>query len=770
MRFLPRVVAGILLASVALVRPGAVLAQGSRLGPSLPAIAGAARGSAVAYDPLHNIYLVVSVYGDVNGQFVSADGEAIGSQFTILSGAFSHYPQVEFSPNANGGQGGFLVSWHQSRLPSGATPWVRMVYYAGATPPTMTAPVELTAEGSWWEASAQMAYSTISNEFLVAWQSAAGVRAWRISPAGAKLGDQIFVNNPAIYARDPSVAYNPATNQFLVVYAGADTSAFVAAQLIAPGSGALVGGPTLLQRAAATYITNVAFNSTTNQFLAIWWQNGGAFGRLVDASNAPVTGILAISVQISAYDALGLDYNPATNTFMYVSHDRSSYQNGAVEIKANAVPDGTGFIATDMPARNGNFYPQVTANTKRPQWLLSTATDFTSTTVQRLQSAGTVQTLPTTSFVTVVPGAGGLRLRWAPVAGASSYTIRRMDANGTTVVASGVTSTTFLDINGIPAMGVQYTVTAVNGSSESIPRPILIPWGSAGSRTPTVMTPQDYDGDGRTDVTVYRSSSGEWISLKSSTQTATGWWWGAPAHQDQPVPSDYDGDGRADIAVYRRSTGEWFIRRSTDDANVHHYWGSPIWGDLPVPADYDGDGQTDMAVYRQATGGWFILRSSAGFMTHSWGSPDYADIPVPGDYDGDGKADLAVYRGATGEWLVRRSTTGTLHTMAWGDPSLGDVPIPCGLRRRQRDGHERLSRHHRRVVRHARGGRLSLRPWGSPGSLDIPVPADYDGDGRADVAAYRFSSGEWFIRRSSNGAMMSYGWGNPAMIDSVRVF
>ena len=65
---------------------------------------------------------------------------------------------------------------------------------------------------------------------------------------------------------------------------------------------------------------------------------------------------------------------------------------------------------------------------------------------------------------------------------------------------------------------------------------------------------------------------------------------------------------------------------------------------------------------------------------------------------------------------------------------------------------------------------MSTPHWGSPGSLDIPVPADYDGDGRADVAVYRFSSGEWFIRRSSNGAMMSYGWGNPAMIDSVRVF
>ena len=211
------------------------------------------------------------------------------------------------------------------------------------------------------------------------------------------------------------------------------------------------------------------------------------------------------------------------------------------------------------------------------------------------------------------------------------------------------------------------------------------------------MTPQDYDGDGRTDVTVYRSSTGEWLTLRSSTQTATGWWWGAPALQDQPVPADYDGDGRADIAVYRRSTGEWFFRRTSDNVSVRHHWGSPIYGDLPVPADYDGDGQTDMAIYRQATGVWVILRSSAGYMVDSWGSPDYADVPVPGDYDGDGKADVAVYRSTTGEWFVHRSTNGALFRWTWGDPAQGDVP----------------------------------------------VPADFDGDSVLDMSVYRTSTGEW---------------------------
>jgi hypothetical protein len=36
--------------------------------------------------------------------------------------------------------------------------------------------------------------------------------------------------------------------------------------------------------------------------------------------------------------------------------------------------------------------------------------------------------------------------------------------------------------------------------------------------------------------------------------------------------------------------------------------------------------------------------------------------------------------------------------------------------------------------------------WGLPG--DTPVPGDYDGDGQADVAVYRSSTGEWFVRPS----------------------
>jgi len=136
-------------------------------------------------------------------------------------------------------------------------------------------------------------------------------------------------------------------------------------------------------------------------------------------------------------------------------------------------------------------------------------------------------------------------------------------------------------------------------------------------------SPADFDGDGRTDISVFRPSDGTWYVMQSGSNTFRAQPFGT--NGDRIVPGDYDGDGRTDFAVFRQvsTSGVWYIMRSSDNSVSGAQWG--LATDKPVPGDYDGDGRTDIAVYRSGT--WYIVQSSNGqFTTQQFGAS--SDIPV----------------------------------------------------------------------------------------------------------------------------------------------
>ncbi len=250
--------------------------------------------------------------------------------------------------------------------------------------------------------------------------------------------------------------------------------------------------------------------------------------------------------------------------------------------------------------------------------------------------------------------------------------------------------------------GVWYTLKSGTPGSYSATL-----WGTGGD----LVTPGDYDGDAKTDLAVWRLTNGTWYILSSATPgTYSAIPLGDPT--DKPVTGDFDGDGKTDVAIWKPATGVWQIKPSgAPTTTVETAWG--LNTDVPVPFDYDGDGKTDISVWRPSTGVWYILRSSTpgSYSATTWGLD--GDRPVAGDYDGDGKADIAVWRPDTSDWYI----------------------LPSGT-----------------------PGSYLARPWGLP--TDIPAPGDYDGDQKIDVAVWRPSTGVWYTLLSgSSGNYISVQWG-----------
>jgi hypothetical protein len=386
-----RVISGA-LACLLTVGAGVAHAAAARKGPTSRAIEAATRGSAVAYDSINKVYLVVGSHGVLRGRFIAADGGLIGAPFTIQANPsnFAHFPRVAFSPHADGGAGGFLVTWHEG----GPSTHARMVSlgkngaYGNDT--------QITGDTTWWEAGSAVAYATGSQEFLVAWRSipvkggAANndIHAVRLDNNAAPKGAVIAVTNDAQYQDNPSVAYNPVTDEFMIVFAGFNDPgnfAFVDSQRLKAGGNGLTGGAVRLTQTGGTYITDVTYNLASNTFLASWYAlpGGAAFARIINADGSLNGNIITLSTRYKAYDALSVGYNRTSDTFLMVSHGTTA-EDGAVELNSNGTPVDNGFILT-AAGGNGNFYPRVAASADAPTWLASAANNFSATVVQLVE-------------------------------------------------------------------------------------------------------------------------------------------------------------------------------------------------------------------------------------------------------------------------------------------------------------------------------------------------------------------------------------------------
>jgi len=200
-----------------------------------------------------------------------------------------------------------------------------------------------------------------------------------------------------------------------------------------------------------------------------------------------------------------------------------------------------------------------------------------------------------------------------------------------------------------------------------------------------IPEPMDWNGDGRTDYTVFRVGQG-WHIYNADGTYLRGIW--IPDAGSIPAPADYDGDGKEDFVVYRNQT--WFKYDMNTGAIVWSVFTGNSGNGIPVPMDYDGDGTADFTVYTQGAA-WHFYNDNGTYRGGIWLGVA-GDIPVPGDYDGNGTEEAVIYR--NGSWIFYDPNSFALTKTVWADAnSYNGDPVQ-------------------------------------------PTPLDYDGDGSVDLAVY----------------------------------
>jgi len=239
-------------------------------------------------------------------------------------------------------------------------------------------------------------------------------------------------------------------------------------------------------------------------------------------------------------------------------------------------------------------------------------------------------------------------------------------------------------------------------------------WRVYANRFPPLPAPwiYDYNGDGTSDIAIFRPASGLW-AVRGITRVYFGGW------DDTPVPADYSGDGTTDIGIFRPASGLWAARGVT-----RIYFGGAT--DIPVPGDYGGTGTAAAGVFRGGSGLWAIRGLTRAYFGSS------ADLAVPGYYAA-AAAELAIFRPASGLWAVRGLTR-----VYFG--SSDDTPVPGDY------GGE--GNWNPAIFRPASGlwaVRGVTRIYFG-GTADRALPGGYGGDGTDRVGIFRTASGLWALR------------------------
>lgn len=187
---------------------------------------------------------------------------------------------------------------------------------------------------------------------------------------------------------------------------------------------------------------------------------------------------------------------------------------------------------------------------------------------------------------------------------------------------------------------------------------------------------------------------------------------------------------------------------------------------FPFTGGRSTSGTADFLIWRPSTGTWYALRPKLDngivkfedTLVKQWGLP--SDIPLYStDFDGDKIDDLTVWRPSTGTWYSCLSgqsfdcTKGT--SVQFGLP--GDIPVVGDFDADGKSDQVVFRRSLPRAgvigmwyIRRSSDGVIVSKQWGLDG--DYPLQGDFNGDNYSDLALFRPSTGSWYVYYSNQAA------------------
>lgn len=271
----------------------------------------------------------------------------------------------------------------------------------------------------------------------------------------------------------------------------------------------------------------------------------------------------------------------------------------------------------------------------------------------------------------------------------------------------------------------------------------------------------DLNGDGKTDVFMWRDSNKDWtVNLSSGAGFTMNVWTGAWGSDGPTFVADLNGDRRTDVFMWRDSDKSWMVNLSTGSGfNMQRWVGG--WGsDGPVRVgDFNGDGRADVMMWRASDASWTVnLSTGSGFTQQRWygfgGMPTHV-----GDLDGNGKSDIFMWSEAEKLWLVNLSTGSGFVTRRWAGAWGSDGPINVGDLNGDGRTDVFMYRAGDWTVNLSTGSGFSQQRWlgacGSDGPMEL---GDFNGDGRTDVLVWRDANKDWLVNFSVGNGWSVQRW------------